>query len=354
MRVRYDPLARLNSTDRTIMHKARDEILRGFKGLDGKKAKDAMDKLGNVGHKELEEMMGVGYRSHKAHVLVGLGNFKLGGKRGVELLFTPRDLDGNGGIRQDEAQENGDYHPLQSFAYSVMAGVRPEHEIPNIGMTLRTLAINSAHDMRTSVEWGDHDFGHLVFAASHLMPEGNFEFVINGKKTKLTEVVRRLLEATISEGEDGVCSRTHAIEGCMAATCMIREAAELRQVVQELVNAQAPLSYRSLVGTYTLSKRYWGIETAIMIENLINNVGHFVELSSYARIFGYSLPPESLASLEANLNLINDAILTSGWKGVKGCEHLRRGLTMKIALDKALREGRGTEIDLTEYAIDLD
>lgn len=353
MQVRYNPIARLDRSDRRLVYSARDVILSNAENtcLDERKAAMAITKLGRA---EPETINGAVYRSHKAHMVVGLGNYKLNGKTGVERLFEPKNLDKNSRICQDRDRDDGDFHPLQSFAYTMMAGVKPDQELPRIGMTLRTLAVNSTQDISLRSSLGDHDLGHLVFAASHLMPDGNYELVINKEKTKLIELVRRLLEATVSEGEDGVCFRTHAIEGLMAATCTIREAYELRQIVQELVNAQAKWADMVVVGTYKIGQIGWSLDAAKMIGEIVNELGHLIELYSHSRVYGYEFPEDSRRSLDIQLNLLNTSMLSGVEVQIEGHEHLRRGLSMRLALDKALREGRGTKIDLAEYAVDLD
>lgn len=285
-----------------------------------------------------------------AHLIVGFGDFQFEGRSSLELLHNLGSCSRSGSAHILQSRD-GDYHPWQMFAYASLAGVPPEAVIPQTGATFRTLAINS--NVISLDGRGYEDLGHLLVAASFLVPDRGFEFRLDGQKVSLEWIAGKALEAHTNMRES-VCHHFHITEGLVVASRLVPGLGGLSGEAQELIDRQIDiLSYIGTVLTNLTNRKLISLREA---EALIFPVGHALELAAISQMFGYQFSREQT-------NIINYIATASSFVfGQLMCmndfhtlAHHRRAATLLLELDSIRSEGGClAAADLTKYRVDLD
>jgi hypothetical protein len=309
---------------------------------------------------------------HHCHLINGWGDARFRGRTLFQgtAAFLHRDEDGEPILLQCDPE--GDFHPWQSLAYAVMAGVDPDVPIGDSGATLRSLARRS----RTIQTGKGQELGHLLFALAHLDPEaGSPPFHFGDALRTVPELVELAVDAH-HHGTFEVCRKFHLTEGLCAVAAEIPGMAGLRADAQGFLDGQ--LDMLLLLGVILAEAR--GLleagkapqpddlieelrETLVMdryLENHVYYAGHLIELAAFADSFGYRLAPEHRGAVAFVVNELNRTIPACLPKAsFLDCflhfGHYRRAITLLLEVERAHAAGRRlTREDRARFAVDFD
>lgn len=286
--------------------------------------------------------------------------------------FVHRDAEGRPILLQCDPE--GDFHPWQTLAYLVMAGVEPDVTLYLDGPTLRELAQNS-RSIDLEPDQG-HELGHLLFALSWLDPDPNGRpFSFRGTLRTIPELVDMAVEAH-HYGSFDVCRKFHLTEGLCAAAVRLPGFENRREEAQGFLDGQMDMLL--LTGLILEESRRWidrkesppedsllrelrdTLVMGLYVENHYYYAGHIVELAGFAEDLGFELAPEHRAAVCYVTRELN-RLLPSYLPHLAFLEcflhlgHYRRALTLELVLDEARRDGRRlTRADLRRFAVDFD
>ena len=300
-----------------------------------------------------------------AHIINGWGNGIYAGRPLISLLgsFVQDSDAGTPLILQCDPE--GDFHPWQSFAYAVMAGVRADEEILGAGVSLRELACHSRF-LNTS---DGIELGHLLFAIATLNPDiGGPPFSLQGNLFDLPQLMELAVHGHHYGGFD-VCRKFHLTEGMCAAAAQIKGLGNYREYAQGYLDGQ--LDMLLLLAT-TLDEITHDPHSDLIpelrsdlgigrfVENHYYYAGHLIELAAFAHSAGYNIPREYWAIMAYVANSLND-LLPTFIENLQFADyflhfgHFRRGITLFAQIDKESRHGNSLYLpDLTAYAVDFD
>ena len=287
-----------------------------------------------------------------AHLIVGFGNFTFRESNSTNAFSRLLRLNDSGSpsIPQTHPPE-GDFHPWQGFAYASLAGMNPETEIPSAGANLRTLATNSS-DISMQGR-GDFDLGHLLMAASFIVPDPSYKFRFDGETITLRQVGNRALLGHI-QNEESTCHHFHLTEGLCLASARIPGMADLRTEAAEFLNRQLDvLNYVAVVLNKNLSECEVSVKELKILSKL---VGHAIELAAIAQICGFDLSKSQKNALNfvANASSVVFGVAMSP-EHFSALAHYRRGSTLLLEIERARTEGRClSTINLSSYSVNLD
>lgn len=234
------------------------------------------------------------------HVINGWGNAPLGDGSVLDgyARYVHLGDDGAPGILQ--CAEEGDFHPWQSFAYAVMAGVAPDTPIPGANCNLSELALGSrALNTKDGCE-----FGHLLYTAAHWGLPGNTPFALVDEVASLEKLVEMAIDAH-HDGHFRVCRKVHLTEGLCAIAALDPAFAEHREVAQGFLDGQLdllPVLCTAVRGARLARERgepvlpgslLHTLRESLVIEGFLENhyylAGHLIELLTLAHGFGYRI-----------------------------------------------------------------
>lgn len=308
---------------------------------------------------------------HLSHILNGWGDVRFGGVRLMERLesFIHRDAAGRYFILQCDPE--GEFHPWQSFAYAVMAGVDPDAQVPP-GTTLRELARNSRH-LQTRE---GRELGHLLFALAYLDADaGGPPFSLDGEVCDLRGLMERAVEAH-HYGSFEVCRKFHLTEGLCAVAARVPGFEAYRAPAQGFLDGQLDMLLllgiilREAADSAAAGK---GVEPGSLLEELRDTLvlgnyvenhayyaGHLIELGTLAEGLGYHIAPEQRSAMAFVVNELNRTIpaylsRTCFAECFLHFGHYRRAVTLLGRLDQVRRESRAlTRADLADFTVDFD
>jgi hypothetical protein len=309
---------------------------------------------------------------HLAHVINGWGNACYNGHRLMDEIgpFIHNNQDGLPVVLQCDPE--GEFHPWQSFAYAVMAGVDADESLSGSGVTLRELALNSRM-LNTS---RGRELGHLLFALPNLDPDMDGPlFSLRGKTYSIFELMEVALHSHHYGGFE-VCRKFHLTEGLCAMAAMVPDFNHYRSDSQGFLNGQMDMAL--LLGmileetvAFTVDKKQ-PTEEALMFdlrkslsmgnefENHMYYAGHIIELACIAIDLGYKLNQEHRSTIAYIIKTLNEMLPVylphiSFLDCFLALGHYRRSVTMWIELEKANSEGRAlTRYDLMRYSADFN
>jgi hypothetical protein len=301
---------------------------------------------------------------HNAHVLNGWGDICLKGRKISDRWndFVHRDPSGGPSILQSDPE--GEFHPWQSFAYAIMAGVDPDAALDETTHTLRTL---SYHSRRLNTD-SPHELGHLLFALAHLDPEGlGPDFVLNGRTHTPVDLFRLAL-ACHRRGSFLVCRKFHLTEGLCAMSSRvpsmlsyIRETQEYLSQQMETLLALDFILHRLATTRKTDAQLVEELRAKLILGRFLENhlfyAGHAIELAAFATIDGFVIDDLYIACMKRVFNRLN-AILLDLLPALEFEEcflhlgHYRRALTLFQLLDALSSKVCSTQM-LTLYMLSI-
>ena len=309
---------------------------------------------------------------HLCHVVNGWGDGIFQGRRLTERMasFVQRGVGGKPFVLQRDPE--GEFHPWQSFAYAVMAGVDPDTELAPGSPTLRDLTKTS----RTLNTSEGHELGHLLFALAYLDQE------LAGDPFRLIDKVlsaEDLLDTAIRAHHFGsfeVCRKFHLTEGIAAMSAMVPALAEHHETAQGFLDGQLDIlfvlgamlaevrSSRDAGTPYRPDSLLGSLRDSLIVGDFFENhtyyAGHLIELASFAAMQGYRVTKAQRAAIAFVVNEINATLPdVAGRLSFPDCflhfGHYRRAITLLAELDVA--GGKATAIgrqELRRYAVDFD
>lgn len=308
---------------------------------------------------------------HLGHVLNGWGNAQFRRARMMDHLesFIQTDSAGRDVITQCDPE--GEFHPWQSIAYAVMAGVDPDEPITR-RITLRHLARNSRY-LHTRE---GHELGHLLFALAYLDPDVESPpFSLAGDLRTVPELMELAVEAH-HYGSFEVCRKFHLTEGLCAMAAKVAGLETYRTDAQGFLDGQ--LDMLLVLGIILREAEALAaagqpaepdslmqeLREALVLGNYLENhcyyAGHLIELATLAESLGYRIAPEHRNATAFVLNEMN-RVLPAYLPHLYFPEcflhlgHYRRAMTLLAETERLSREGRPpTRADLARFTVDFD
>ena len=269
-----------------------------------------------------------------------------------------------------QRHSEGDFHPWQSIAYAVMAGISRSARLRGGQSSLRSVA-------KQSLDLGSDDpaeLGHFLFAVGPLGLAHPLLPVQFGPRSRpLCEIVKLAIQAHLS-GSFSVCRKIHLTEGLCAASMFVPEFERYRPIAQEFLNTQLDILvvlgtalwlHSEEHGRANSSRTIDQIQRVLAIgkifENYVFYVGHLLELAAFARLLGYKISAVHEAALCYAANWIAQRIpLALQRSEFMEClyqyGHFRRGATL---LKKLFSGHSATPIEwsakaLRKFTVNLD
>lgn len=305
---------------------------------------------------------------HLGHVVNGWGDAKWGGRRVLDAmeLFVQRDGAGRPFILQCDPE--GEFHPWQSLAYSVMAGVAPARRIPPGNLTLEALAAN-CRSLQTKE---GRELGHLLFALPQLPAalRDPRPFSMDGELLDLSDLVERGIEAH-HFGRFMVCRKFHLTEGLCAVAALVPEMADHRDEAQGFLDGQLDMllvlalvlrEVRAVSEGKQDRTALLGFREALAMgeefENHCYYAGHLFELAALCAGLGYRVEPahfSAMAFIAGELNQLIPGLLPASVfdECFLHFGHYRRGLTLLTEIDRADSTALGPS-QLARFTVDFD
>jgi hypothetical protein len=339
--------------------------------LDARLVESVAEQLAALMHRHVARIVERDSLPHLSHVLNGWGDAKFRGLRVTERLegFIQRDARGRPLVLQCDPE--GEFHPWQSFAYAVMAGVGADDAFPP-GVTLRELMRNS----RFLNTREGRELGHLLFALAYVEPRADGPpFSLDGEVCDVPGLMERAVEAH-HYGSFEVCRKFHLTEGLCAMAALTERFEGYRRDAQGFLEGQ--LDMLLLVGVILEEARrlteageaaaegslILELRDTLVLGNYIENhcyyAGHIIELAVFADSLGYHIPDEHRAAMAFVVNEVNktlppylpDACFEECFLHLG---HYRRAVTLLSEMTRLRAEGRPpSRADLARYTVDFD
>ncbi|QRN99080.1 hypothetical protein JRI60_08685 [Archangium violaceum] len=340
--------------------------------LDTRSTQLAADLLAHAMARHVADVLERDSLPHLGHIINGWGNARLGKRTMLEGLerFVHRDEARRPFILQRDVE--GEFHPWQSFAYVVMAGVEPGLPLPTVGTSFREIALNSRQlNVTDGIE-----LGHQLYALAYLEPEPRQAPFFMGQQAL---DVRGLMEQAVDAHHHGgfqVCRKVHLTEGLCTAAARIRGLESFREPAQGFLEGQLDILF--LLGAVLEQVEALSASGApaepgtllhelrdtLIIDNLLENhcyyAGHVIELAGLAHMAGYAISPEHWSAMAFVANRLNQ-IFPRYLPHVTFEEyflhfgHYRRAITLLLEVERARAEGRPVALaDLARFTVDFD
>ncbi|HKY36116.1 MAG TPA: hypothetical protein VJN18_09270 [Polyangiaceae bacterium] len=250
------------------------------------------------------------------HVINGWGNapLKTGSMIDAYARYVHRTDHGVPHVLQ--CDDEGDFHPWQSFAYAVMAGIAPDTPIADAGCNLFELALGS----RSLNTKDGCELGHLLYTAAHFGLPGETPFALLDEVRTLEELVDMAIDAHI-DGHFRVCRKVHLTEGLCAISALDPEFSEHRETAQGFLNGQLdllPVLWAALLGARQARENRESIapgslvhtlRESLVVEGFLENhyylAGHLIELLALAHGFGFEASELHWAAARAVVDELN-------------------------------------------------
>jgi hypothetical protein len=303
---------------------------------------------------------------HLCHIINGWGNGQYNNIHHTDRIA--------GFIHKDSAQHSfllqkdpeGDFHPWQTFAYAVMAGVPPEQTIGRSAVTLKELATHSTY-LKTDK---GTELGHLLYAFSHIIPEEtNIGFSLNGQCYDLQGLLDLAIDAHI-RGDFEVCRKFHLTEGICALAKKVAGLEAYHDMAMTFLKGQLEMLF--LLGMIfeqlnsdhpdkiLLDEVRKSLVLGDAVENHAYYAGHAIELATLAALMGFPIDKVYWNAMVYITNSLN-AIIPAFTSRIAFEEcflhfgHYRRAVTLLAELEKIdfVVEKAATDI-LTRYTVSFN
>ncbi|MFO7564118.1 MAG: hypothetical protein R6X02_15840 [Enhygromyxa sp.] len=349
-----------------------DELAEAEVVLDRAVNADADARLLHAMHGQIHDVIDGAALSHYCHLINGWGDATIAGGRLTDgLEFFARS--GPRGPYLRQFHRDGDFHPWQTLAYAIMAGVELERELPSLGVSLAELYATSTAIPTTEGE----ELGHLLFALAHFDSPAQLELALDGRVRSLDELMQ-LAIAAHHDGHFRVCCKTHLCEGICAAAARIPQLAGYRAQAQAFLDGQldlmllltlaareraaAQLDGRQLDANSMSARIIRALARTDNFEDHVFFAGHQIELAILAHGFGYELPQVYRRALTMLANVSNSMLSqyldrSSFSEHFLFYGHYRRAITLLPAMLDAEAAGRKWTLDpatLAGFTVDFD
>jgi hypothetical protein len=250
------------------------------------------------------------------HVINGWGNAKLAEGTMIDAYarYVHRNEDGSPHLLQ--CDNEGDFHPWQSFAYAVMAGVTPDTPIAGAHCNLFDLALGS----RSLNTKDGCELGHLLYTAVHFGLPKETPFLLVDEVRTLSELVDMAIDAHF-DGHFRVCRKVHLTEGLCAISALDPAFAEHRETAQGFLDGQLdllPVLWATLLGARQAREQgeevvpgslVHTLRESLVVEGFLENhyylAGHLIELLTLAHGFGFEATELHWAAARAVVDELN-------------------------------------------------
>ncbi|VAW11249.1 hypothetical protein MNBD_BACTEROID03-1564 [hydrothermal vent metagenome] len=309
-----------------------------------------------------------------SHLICGWGDFEYeGGSITDKLADFIFYKDGKPYIKQCDPE--GDFHPWQSFAYMVMAGVDFQKKIVGTH-SLQDVVSNS---IRIQKDKGE-ELGHLLFAFASVAESDWLDhiFYMNEKQYTLQEMVRKAIYAHEYGGFE-VCRKFHLSEGLCAISARVPAFEKFKEEAERFLDGQTKMvDFILIVLEQILSEKSQisvikSLRDKLVIldyfENHIYYLGHAIENACFGLINGFTMEKRQFRAITRAINIANSFLSDFGLASISFLEsflslgHYRRAVTLFTKLNDSTVEVEGQRIGLIlttnlkltlqEYTVDL-
>jgi hypothetical protein len=358
----------LSAPEEAAVRSFHKEMARGAVWLNVGRVTATSDLLAGVMARHVGDIIARDGLPHLCHVVNGWGNGWYAGRRLLDRYADFVHWDGEGRPFVLQKDPEGEFHPWQSFAYAVMAGVDAGYVIGPQGVTLGELA-QTSRALNTSA---GHELGHLLYAAAYL--GGDSRFGMLDHDFDLAELTAIAVE-THHHGSFEVCRKFHLTEGLCAVAARVPHLSPIRRAAQGFLNGQLDILF--VVGTIVAeASRVAGggadrhasallgqLRESLILGDFLENhfyyAGHLIELATLAAELGYDVQPvhwHAMAYITNELNGLLPAYVER--LAFPDCflhfGHYRRAITLLSQVMAEPGQFRTEGLAHTAYAVDFD
>jgi len=287
--------------------------------FDAEAAQRADEAIAEAMRRHVAEIVDGAVLSHYCHLLNGWGNAAWKGHRLLEGLASFCRPDAHGRPYLVQYDRDGDFHPWQTLAYALMAGIDPDVEVPALHGSLRQLYARS----RVLQTDEGAELGHLLFALAQLGASVDTRFELPGGSTDVAGLMVRAIEGH-HHGHFRVCRKLHLTEGICAAAAMIPGLEQHRAQAQAFLDGQLDLmlllalvlervsdplrvAERVAPGGIVHALRQT-LAVADCFEDHVFLAGHYLELACFAGGMGYEISSLHREAMIRIANAIDHAL----------------------------------------------
>lgn len=361
----------LSLSEEEAINNFRDRMIETPASLDTSLVDSISNQLAQLMHQHIGEIIDRDSLPHLGHILNGWGNVRFNNLRLTERLDSFIHRDGSGGYFVLQCDPEGEFHPWQSFAYAIMAGLDPDEMILS-GVTMRELAQNSRY---INTREG-RELGHLLFALAYLDPNINGRaFSLQGDICSVDRLMQMAVEAH-HNGSFDVCRKFHLTEGLCAMAAKVEGLENYREAARGFLQGQ--LNMLLVLGAILDEAKELIAEkkqpapdslirnlrdTLVMDDYLENHcyyAGHIIELATFADCLGYDIAPEHRSAMAFVVNEINRALPNYLPEAAfADCflhlGHYRRAITLLAEIEGVQRDGFSAKrSDPARFTVDFD
>lgn len=340
--------------------------------IDQQEADRIHDMCAGLMKSNLQEILERDSLPNLCHIINGWGNGRTGDYLLTDYLqnFIHYNEEGKPYILQ--CLPEGDFHPWQSFAYAVMAGVSPDTRIGTTGFTLGEVAKNSRYVHHHEGE----ELGHLLFALAYLEGKPDIDPIqFKERILDLEELMDWAIESHIT-GTFRVCRKFHLTEGLCAVSTKVEGFQPYKEIAEGFLKGQLDMIFimalimEEALQAFRSGKRIDNDslvaelrEEIVVLEFLENHLyyaGHIIELASFAHLLGFKISDAHRNAIAFVINSLNEVFpaympALSFSEGFLGIGHYRRAVTLIMKIFE--REEAGLPMDyamLRDYTVDFN
>ncbi|UII31855.1 hypothetical protein LVD17_26555 [Fulvivirga ulvae] len=340
--------------------------------LDCEKAQSVSELSSRLMKANLNEILERDSLPNLCHIINGWGNAAVNDHHLLDYFedFVHYNEDNKPYILQ--CLPEGDFHPWQSFAYAVMAGIKGDEKFGKSGHTLSEVSGNSRYVNHHEGE----ELGHLLFALSFLENKGTPEpFMFRDRQADLEELMEWATTTHVT-GTFRVCRKFHLTEGLCAVSTRFNGFEPYKEIAPYFLEGQLNMIFLlsiildealdAIASEKVMEKGSVASELREVIavkeyfENHLYYAGHIIELATFAHLLGFKMSDAHRNAMIKVINQLNSifpkyipALCFS--EAFLGIGHYRRSVTllMEILEREEKKEAMDWEM-LKNFTVDFN
>ncbi|MBL3659029.1 hypothetical protein [Fulvivirga sediminis] len=341
--------------------------------LDWESAKSVNHLSSRLMKTNLEEIIERDSLPNLCHIINGWGNAAVNNEHLLDYFEDFVHYDDKNRPHILQCLPEGDFHPWQSFAYSVMAGIDGGEKFGKRQHTLAEVAENSRYINHKDGE----ELGHLLFALSFLEDKKDIKpFEFRDRDNADLEELMEWATTTHVEGTFRVCRKFHLTEGLCAISTRINGFESYQEIAPYFLEGQLNMIYllsiildeaiKAIDEKHDIKEDSVAYELREVMairdyfENHLYYAGHIIELATFAHLLGFEMSNGHRNAIIKVINQLNTLFpkyipSLSFSEAFLGIGHYRRSVTLLMEILE--REEKGEAMDwemLKNYTVDFN